>query len=443
MTPGRIFVFLVLSVGAVGTVVNGAVFYVRLLYIGLLLLIIAWLMTFFSLRGIRVERQSRLTRGSVGDIFEEHFDIYNARLFPKMWVEIANESTVPQTTGSRVLTFLRGRQKRSYIARTWLTTRGGFSLGPTRVTSGDPFGIFRVTRVVPAKNTLVVLPMQFPMEQFVSPPGLLPGGKAIRRKSIDITPHASGVREYVPGDPMKRIHWPTSIRRDQLMVKEFEQDPQAEVWLFIDSHKDAHAFQSGGEISLPPIDDLLLLKRHKVKLPPSTIEYSVSVAASLAHYFLEQRRSVGMVTASEREYTVIPAERSERQEAKILEALAFLRPESTFTLPSLVTAQMGQLPQGSSAILITPMVWPKLLLAVDSLQRRNLRPVVVLLMAQSFGNRTGNEDLAVALETRKVPVCRVYCEADLAETLTSFSNTNFSQDIAWRTNRAPVLSHLT
>lgn len=441
MTPGRVFVFLILLVGAIGTVVNGAVFYVRLLYIGALLIAIAWLMTYLSLRGLRVDRQSRNQRGSVGDIFEEHFEVYNASLLPKLWVEIANESTVPHTAGSRVLTLLRGRQKRTYTARTWLTTRGGFKLGPTRVTSGDPFGIFRVTRLIPAQKNLVVLPMQFTMEQFVSPPGLLPGGRAIRRKSLDITPHASGVREYVAGDPMKRIHWPTSIRRDQLMVKEFEQDPQAEVWFFIDTHRSAHVTRAGDDDrSLPPIDDLFLLRRHKMNLPPSTIEYSVTIAASLAHYFLEQRRSVGLVTATENEYTVIPAERSERQEAKMLEALAFLQPESTYTLPSLVTAQIGQLPQGSSAILITPMIWPELLVAVDTLQRRRLRPVVVLLMSQSFGNRASNEDLAKDLMARKVPVCRVYCDADLATTLSTFSTSNFSQDMSWR---APILSHLT
>ena len=440
MTPGRIFIFLILIVGAVGTAVNGAVFYVRLLYVGALLIAIAWLMTYLSLRGIRIERQARSQRGSVGDIFEEHFDVYNASILPKLWVEVANESPVPNTAGSRVLTLLRGRQKRSYTARTWLTTRGGFNLGPTRITSGDPFGIFRVTRVLPATTRLVVLPMQFQMEQFISPTGLLPGGKAIRRKSLDITPHASGIREYVPGDPMKRIHWPTSIRRETLMVKEFEQDPQAEVWLFIDSHRDSHAAKAVEAPSLPPIDDLLLLRRRKMKLPPSTMEYSVTIAASLAHYFLEQRRSVGLVTAAEREYAVIPAERSERQEAKILEALAFLQPASTYTLPSLVTAQIGQLPKGSSAILITPMIWPELMLAVDSLQRRNLRPVVVLLMSQSFGNRASNEDLAGSLMARKVPVCRVYCDADLSETLTSFSNNTFSEDSSWR---APILSHLT
>jgi uncharacterized protein (DUF58 family) len=239
---------------------------------------------------------------------------------------------------------------------------------------------------------------------------------------------------------MKRIHWPTSVRRDQLMVKEFEQDPQSEIWLFLDTHKSAHVAKPGENYDTPPVDDLLLLRRRTVKLPPSTLEYSISIAASLAHYFIGQRRAVGLVSASEHSFKVTPAERSERQEAKILQELAFLRAESTYTLPGMVTAQMGQLPQGSSAILITPMIWPELLLAVDSLQRRNLRPVVVLLMAQSFGSSASNEDLSHSLMQRNVPVCRIYCEADLSETLSTFAAANLSKDVSWR---QPVLSHLT
>jgi uncharacterized protein (DUF58 family) len=439
VTPGRIFVLLILAVGAVGTMVNGAVFYVRLLYLGSLLIIIAWVLRMLSLNGIKVGRQARSLRASVGDIFEEHFEVSNASKLPKLWLEVSNESSIPNATGSRLITLLRARQKRSYTARTWITNRGGFQLGPTKITSGDPFGIFRVSRVFPASSTLMVLPMIFHVNQFLSPPGLLPGGRAIRRKSMDITPHAAGVREYVTGDAMKRIHWPTSIRRDQLMVKEFEQDPQAEVWLFLDTYKSVHIQKASEEI-ISPVDDLILLRRPKFKLPRSTLEYSISITASLAHYFLEQRRSVGLVTSLGRSYKIIPAERSERQEAKILEALAFLQAESTFTLPSLVTAQLGQLPQGSSAILVTPMIWSELLLGVDSLQRRKLRPVVVLLMSQSFGSRTSNEDLAKSLAERNVPVCRVYCDADLSETLSSFANTTFSQDLSWR---RPVLSHLT
>ena len=440
MTPGRIFVLLILAVGGVGSVVNGAGFYTRMLYLGVLLIVLAWLLTVFSLRGIKIERKARSLRAAVGDIFEEHYEVINTSRIPKLWLEISNETSIPNATGSRVLTLLRAQQKRSYTARTWLTGRGGFLLGPTTITSGDPFGIFRISKSFPATSSLVVLPMLVNVTEFLSPPGLLPGGKAIRRKSQDITPHASGVREYVPGDSVKRIHWPTSVRRDQLMVKEFEQDPQAEVWLFLDTHKSVHFSKPGELYEAPPVDDLFLLRRRKVKLPPSTLEYSISITASLARYFLEQRRSVGLVAASGRTYKVITAERSERQEAKILEELAFLRAESTFTLPTLVTAQMGQLPQGSSAILVTPTVSPELLLGVDSLQRRSLRPVVVLLMLQSFGTRVSNEDLAKSLVERNVPVCRIYCDADLSETLSTFYSTANSQERAWR---RPILSHLT
>jgi uncharacterized protein (DUF58 family) len=376
----------------------------------------------------------------VGDVFEEHFEISNNSRTTKFWMEVYNETKIPHASGSRVLTILRAKQKRLYTARTWLTRRGGYTLGPTTVTSGDPFGIFRATKQFTAVNNLVVFPMLFQVRDFLSPPGLLPGGKAIKRKSIDITPHAAGVREYVHGDPLKRIHWPTSMRRDKLMVKEFEQDPQAEVWLFLDTHKNVHVSKREDRDDTPPIDDLLLLRRRKAKLPSSTLEYSVSIAASLAHYFISQRRSVGLVTATEYSYKVIPAERSERQEGKMLESLAFIQAESTVVLPSLVTAQMGQLPQGSSAIIITPMVWPELLLAVDSLQRRNLRPLVVRLMSRSFGGRQSNEELANSLTERNVPVCPIYCDADLSEVLSSFTTNTFSQESAWR---QPVLSHLT
>ena len=54
MTPGRFFVLFIFVVGAIGTVVSGANFYIRLFYIGLLLIVLAWLMTMLSLRGLKI-----------------------------------------------------------------------------------------------------------------------------------------------------------------------------------------------------------------------------------------------------------------------------------------------------------------------------------------------------------------------------------------------------
>lgn len=127
---------------------------------------------------------------------------------------------------------------------------------------------------------------------------------------------------------MKRIHWATSARRNRLMVKEFEQDPQAEIWLYLDAHQIVH-YQKRHEQQEMALHDMLLAKRPKIKLPPSTLEYGVSIAASLAHYFLRQRRSVGFASAGQT-FTVLPAERSERQEAKILKRLLLSKQMAIF-----------------------------------------------------------------------------------------------------------------
>jgi len=439
MKAGRTFIAVLILVGLWGIVVSGATIYSRLLYLGILLSVGGWCWTFLLGRSLKFHRSARLQRASVGDIFDERFDIVNGSRFFAPWIEVANDSPLPFASGSRLLTLVNGRQKRNYLARTCLTRRGAFPLGPTRVSTGDPFGLFRWSRDILAEQTLVILPMIFEIKSFVFPPGLLPGGQVIRRKSSDVTPHASGVREYTHGDAMKRIHWPTSIRRNQLMVKEFEQDPQAEVWLFLDSQRNVHVQKPHAQDEIP-VDTMLFGRRPKFPLPPSTLEYSISVSASLAHYFLIQRRAVGYVSAGQA-FTIHPAERSDRQEAKILETLAFVEADGELSIAALVAAQASQLPQGSSAILVTPSLRADLIVAVEDLQRRYLRPLVVLLDAYSFGGKSGSDKLARSLRERRVPVCVVSCNADLTQALSEFSSDFISQDLrAWQ---RPVLSQLT
>ena len=436
MRAGRTLVALLLVIGMVGVVVTGASIYSRFLYLGILLGVGSWVWTRWVASGVRLHRHARVQRANVGDIFEEHFEVVNGSRVLAPWIEVFNKSTIPFASGSRLLTLVMGHQKRTYLARTWLTRRGGFLLGPTRISTGDPFGLFRLNKVIAATQTLVVLPMLFEIKSFLFPPGLLPGGQVIRRKSSDVTPHAAGVREYMHGDAMTRIHWPTSIRRNQLMVKEFEQDPQAEIWLYLDSQKDVHVEKQHQDDEIS-VESMLFGKRPKFQLPPSTLEYSISITASLVHYFIAQRRAVGYVSAGQA-FTVHPAERSERQEAKILETLAFVEANGDLSIAALVTAQASQLPQGSSAILVTPTVRPELLLAVDDLQRRYLHPVVVLLDAETFGGQSGADRLVLSLRERRVPVCLVACNSDLAQALSELPSNFISQDM--RTWQNPILS---
>jgi uncharacterized protein (DUF58 family) len=234
---------------------------------------------------------------------------------------------------------------------------------------------------------------------------------------------------------MKRIHWPTSVRRGLLMVKEFEQDPQAEVWLYLDSQRDVHHEKSSYQL---PMESNFFGRRPDFRLPPSSFEYSISITASLVHYFIAQRRAVGYVSAGHA-FTIHQAERGERQEGKILETLAFVEANGDLSIAALVTAQASQLPQGSTAILVTPTVSPDLLQAVDDLQRRYLRPVVMLLDIKTFGGLRGTDKIIRSLNDRRVPVCVVACDDDLGQTLSKFSANYTSQENhIWQ---KPVLSH--
>ncbi len=439
MTSARLVLALMIITGLIGSVVSGAAFYTHLLVVGLILVVGSWIWVSVLLRSVRLVRKPDFSRGSVGDIFKEQYELINTSRLPGTWIELYNEMPLPTAAGSRLLTRLRPHEKQTYVARTWLTRRGGFPVGPTVVRVSDPLGLFRRQRTFPAEQSLVILPMVFRIESFLAPPGLVPGGSVVHGKASDITPHAAGIRDYVPGDPMKRIHWPSSVRRGSLMVKEFDQDPQAEIWIFVDAQQKVQA-QKAYEVPEMPLESLLFSRKPKLTLAPTTLEYEISIAASLAHYFIGQGRAVGLMT-EDRGYNVLAAERSERQENKILETLAFIEGKGDLPISAMAAAQARQLSQGSDVVLITPSTSLDLAVVADDLQRRNLRPVMILLDAESFGGPSGSQKIAQQLMAQNVPVCVIYCDANLTQALSSFSSTNTKQDAgSWR---RPVLSHLT
>jgi uncharacterized protein (DUF58 family) len=418
-------------VGVIGVAVTGNVLYLRIVYLTLITLIAAWVWTYISLRGIEIKRRTRSLRAGMGDMLNENFDLSNKSVIPHLWLTVSNDSPLPSASGSRLITMIGSREERVYAARTRLLQRGAFPLGPTTITSGDPLGLFSIKHKFPAQQSLLVLPYIFPITEFPAHAGYLPGGKAIQRKSFDITPHASTVREYVTGDSVKRIHWASTARRNRLMVKEFEQDPQAQIWLFLDAHKWAQA-------SLPYTPPNLLeqswsfAKRPEITLQPATFEYAVSITASLAHYFIAQKRAVGLACAGP-VYTVINAERSERQESKMLETLAFVQGVGDLAIEGLVSARANQIPFGSTAILITSTTSPDLLLAVDDLIRRNLHPQVIMINAESFGGLTGSNTLIEKLTQRSIPVCEISNGDKPAEKLSVFAKQNQLKEIrAWQ-----------
>ena len=264
---------------------------------------------------------------------------------------------------------------------------------------------------------LLVLPYSVDLKSFPFPPGLLPGGRSLSRRSLEVTPHAAGVREYVYGDPLKRIHWPTTARRDKLMVKEFDQDPQTDVWVFLDSCQNGH-IQSNNPVDLPKpgLKWFWWSQREEFRLFPSTYEYSVSSAASIVKYFIRLGQSVGFVSVGQL-YVNFPPERGERQLGKVLETLAFLKSDGELPLQGLVESQVGYMPRGSVVVLVTPSVRDDVILAVDGLVLREIRPIVVVIDPHSFGSSSRPEALIEKLASRGVSVVIVEKDANLTEAL--------------------------
>ena len=401
MTVGAriVLILLLLSIGA--GAVTGSSIYFRLAYVWAVLLVVSWLWSWQILRGVKLVRKARATRAQVGQIYEEKIELDNEGRLHRIWLAVVDRSTLPDSAGSRLFPVIEPRRGRTYLSRTRLLKRGVFPLGPTALESGDPFGLFPVERLYPSSESLLVYPLLVDIHDFPSPAGVLPGGEALRRRTPQVTPNAAGVREYAPGDSMNRIHWVSTARRNRLMTKEFELDPQAEVWIFLDASET-------GQASMPfswPKRTKEDLWKHKFEftLPPSTEEYGVSVAASVARYYLRKGRSVGFISSGQ-VLTMIPPDRGGRQLGKILESLALLRAEGKLPIWGLIDIQAQHLARGSTIVVITHSVEQEVVMATDFLARRGLRPVVVLIDAASFNGPEGSGEIADGLQYMKVPL---------------------------------------
>lgn len=420
-------IFGILIISLIGFLMLGTVqggFLLRLAYLCGFLIIVSWIWSFYSVRGLIVSRFARGVRQQLGQVFEERFEIANTSQFSRPWLVVTDESSLPGAGGSRVLSRIAQKEIRNYSAYTLLIKRGQYQLGPTTYSASDPFGLFLSKRQVKGEQSLLVLPYIVELNHFPFPPGLLPGGRAKRQKSQDVTPHAGSIREYAPGDSLNRIHWPTSVRKDKLMVKEFEEDPRADVWIFLDADREVN-INAGGDLPPPKVDQVWMWqKREVVKLPADTFEYAISAAASIGSYFIKQGQSVGLSSASKQMVT-LPAERGERQLGKILETLAFLKSDGKLPLAGLVQSQFMQLPRGSTVVLVSASTDKNVMIAVDSLLYRDMRPVVVLIDPSSFAQVYGSQTIYQQILARKVPVTLVNYGADLRYSLES----GFSQHL--------------
>ena len=341
---------------------------------GLLALSVLW--AHLSIRWMRLSRRSLARVGQVGQMLEEEFALTNSGILPKLWVEVQDESDLPNHYASRALSWLHGKNWRGWRVRTLCTARGRFRLGPVKLTSGDPLGVYQRTRTLPTFNNLLVYPATYDLPRFPLRSTFVPGGEAIRKRAQHTTTNAAGVRDYVNGDSLNRIHWPLSARRNKLTVKEFELDPTSDYWIFLDMQRDAQAALS---FSTESLDD-----NPSYMLPPSTEEYAVSLAASVARHFIREGRTVGFLAYAGQRQIVQP-DRGERQQNKIFETLAVIKSGGDVPFDRVVRSEGTHLARGSTVVAISSSPAASWGAAAAQLNRNGSRVVAIVIDRATFG----------------------------------------------------------
>ncbi|MFC2031040.1 DUF58 domain-containing protein [Chloroflexota bacterium] len=402
------------AMGAIGT---GREVLYNLWYLLTAVLVFSYLWAWTGVRWVQVDRITRTTRSQVGKMAEERLLVQNRGPVPKLWLEVRDHSNLPNHQFSRVISPLGARSAFARTVKTRCLQRGRFTLGPLTLTSGDPFGLFTASRELeePRETSFIVYPATVDVPAFAPLVGQLPGGDTMRRRTAQVTTNVSGVRDYAPGDSFNRIHWPSSARTGRLISKEFELDPTADIWLLLDLEQAAQVSAVGADMSwhkphLPwePVPEFTLV--------PSTVEYGVTVVASLAKHFVARDRSVGFIAYSSRR-ELIPADRGERQLTKILETLAVIQAEGRIPLAEIIAAEGAHLRRNTTVIVVTPTEARYWVAAARDLGQRGVKVVAVLIDPQAFGYARSNKKLVTELAISGIPTYVVKEGDDLAEAL--------------------------
>ena len=364
----------------------------------LVLLVAAAIWTRLSLRGVSAVRTSGTDRAQVGQTLRETLAVRNAGRLRKLWVEVLDRSSLPGHDPGRVVT-VPGRAAVEWDTRTVCVRRGRYHLGPISLRSGDPPGIFNSHLEFPETPEVIVYPAVVDLREAIIPEGALSGGNALERRTPHVTSNVAGVREYASGDPFNRIAWAPTARLNRLMVKEFDLDPTADIWIVLDLQEGVHH---------PAARPINWVADERGDWPAeawldSTEEYAVTLAASIARRFLQEGRNVGLIASGAHLETIL-SERSDRQLVKILESLAVIRADGQWPLAELLVAEGRRLGRHDSLFVITPSLDERWVSALMDIAYRGIRVSAVLIEPETFGVTASSLLTVSALTAARVPV---------------------------------------
>jgi len=249
--------------------------------------------------------------------------------------------------------------------------RGVWKIGPIEVISHDALGFFVMKKTINVESDIIIYPAFFRIFAF---PQLARGSISwigVETSKISGDSHEFfGIREYQRGDAMSRIHWPSTAKHNKLIVKQFERNTVQEVTIALDLKK-------GNDIGFGK---------------ETTLEYAVKIAGSIARFLMDSGAFVQIIGCTD-EAIVVPLGKGDSHLFKVLEYLAKVRSEGSFSLSDTLEEASFIAPYGSTLITIMLDNDMDALSSLVHFKIKGIKLIVVALSSSTFGYKEGIEYL--------------------------------------------------
>ncbi len=367
------------------------------------MLVAAWIRARRPLKGITA-RRILYPSAFEGDEVPVELALRGER--PARMIEVADSFGASITVEQRMLEpgpLEPGAEHRlryvSYCSRHW----GIHPVGPIQIFSSDPAGLFHAWTSLPLVEEFAVFPQVYDvagLSELGARSTLIPHESSAGRPGQSLVP--MGVRDYRPGDDLRRVHWPATARRGAIMVKEVEVDLAPYFTVFLD-----------------------LDRRHRAGMGrKSTLEYVLRTAASVIWTAARSGGFVQVTGMGEKPFHVPPG-RGENHFTFALYELIRAGLDGTTPLTEVVLQNLPMVPPGSTVVLISGTVFLDLGATgplLEALRSRGARPALFLVNNFSFPAISGwpppraeivekSREVTFYLRSRGVPV-RVLEESD-------------------------------
>lgn len=186
------------------------------------------------------------------------------------------EDRVPPVLGAPprfVLDRMPGGQRAAVTYSLTASMRGRYPIGPLRLRVTDPFGMCELTRSFTGNDHVVVVPRLYPLVPLTTGGTWGGAGDSLARAAAVSGEDDVATREYREGDDLRRVHWRSSAKRGELMVRREEQPRQMRATILLDTRADAHHGEG----------------------PRASFEWAVSAAASIAVHFAAEKHGIRLL----------------------------------------------------------------------------------------------------------------------------------------------------